>query len=192
MSHQPSPSYSITLRLEIDNRIGKFAQIATVLSLAGGDLGSVDIVRVEKGKIIRDVTVNARDAEHEKAIVHAIKEIEGHQGASGSWTGPFLPTRAARSRSITRSRSKTGQTSQRSIRRALPASAWISMNIKSMRTNIRSKGNAVAVITDGTAVLGLGDIGPEAAMPVMEGKAMLFKEFGGIDAFPIALNTKRH
>ena len=77
MKHKPSPSYSITLRLEIENRIGMFAQIATVLSQAGGDLGSVDIVRVEKGKVIRDVTVNASNAEHEKNIVHAIKNIDG-------------------------------------------------------------------------------------------------------------------
>ena len=56
--------------------------------------------------------------------------------------------------------------------------------------NLTIKQNTVAVVTDGTAVLGLGDIGPEAALPVMEGKAILFKEFGGVDAFPICLATK--
>ena len=189
MSHQPSPSYSITLRLEIENRIGKFAQIATVLSQAGGDLGSVDIVRVEKGKIIRDVTVNARDAEHEKAIVHAIKEIDGikvirvmdmtfsvHQGGKIE----------IHNKVAVRDRSDLSKV-------YTPGVARICMDIhehKEHAYRYTIKGNAVAIVTDGTAVLGLGDIGPEAAMPVMEGKAMLFKEFANIDAFPIALNTK--
>src|SRR5512136_3036975 len=72
-----SPSYSITIRVEIENRIGMFAKIATAISSAGGDLGSVDIVRVEKGKIIRDITANAQNEEHEKAIVKAIKTVAG-------------------------------------------------------------------------------------------------------------------
>jgi malate dehydrogenase (oxaloacetate-decarboxylating) len=72
-----SPSYSITIRVEIENRIGMFARIATAISSAGGDMGSVDIVRVEKGKIIRDITVNAQNEEHEKSIVKAIKTVTG-------------------------------------------------------------------------------------------------------------------
>jgi malate dehydrogenase (oxaloacetate-decarboxylating) len=71
----PSPSYSITIRAEIENRIGMFAKIATAISSAGGDMGAVDIVRVEKGKIVRDITANARDEEHEKAIVRAIRTV---------------------------------------------------------------------------------------------------------------------
>ncbi len=189
MTQQPSPSYSITLRLEIENRIGMFAQLATVLSLAGGDLGSVDIVRVEKGKIIRDVTINARDAEHEKAITHAIKEMRGirvlrvmdrtfsaHEGGKIEIHNKIaVKDRADLSKVYT------------------PGVARVCMDIvghKEHAYRYTIKGNSVAVVTDGTAVLGLGDIGPEAAMPVMEGKAMLFKEFGGIDAFPIALGTK--
>ena len=77
MAHVPSPSYSITIRVEIDNKVGMFARLATALSYAGGDLGSIDIVRVEKGKIIRDITVNARDEKHEKAIVTSIKASRG-------------------------------------------------------------------------------------------------------------------
>src|SRR5574341_73662 len=80
-----SPSYSITIRVEIENRIGMFARIATAISSAGGDLGSVDIVRVERGKIIRDITVNARNEEHEKAIVKAIKTVAG---VKCRWRGP--------------------------------------------------------------------------------------------------------
>ena len=72
-----SPSYSVTVRAEIENRIGKFSQIAGAISQAGGDMGAIDIVRVEKGKIVRDITVNARDEKHEKKIVDAVRSIEG-------------------------------------------------------------------------------------------------------------------
>lgn len=189
MTRIPSPSYSITIRLEIENRIGMFAKIATAISQAGGDLGSVDIVRVEKGKIIRDITVNARDEEHEKEIVRSIKNISGvkvlrvmdrtffaHQGGKIE----------IHSKIPVRDRNDLSKV-------YTPGVARICKDIyehteHAYRYTI--KGNCVAIITDGSAVLGLGDIGPEAAMPVMEGKAMIFKEFAGIDAFPIALKTK--
>jgi malate dehydrogenase (oxaloacetate-decarboxylating) len=188
MTHIPSPSYSITIRLEIESRIGMFAQIATAISQAGGDLGSIDIVRVEKGKIIRDVTVNARDEEHERVIVKSMKNISGvkvlrvmdrtffaHQGGKIEIHNKIpLRTRDDLSKAYT------------------PGVARICIDIHENKRHAYRytiKGNSVAVITDGTAVLGLGDIGPEAALPVIEGKAMIFKEFAGIDAFPIALST---
>lgn len=189
MLHVPSPSYSIMIRAEITNRIGMFAQIATAISRAGGDLGSVDIVRVDKGKLVRDITVNARDDRHEREIVRTIKGIPGvkvlrvmdrtfsvHEGGKIE----------VRSKSPVRDRNDLSKV-------YTPGVARICMDIHdnpehAYRYTI--KGNSVAIVTDGTAVLGLGDIGPEAAMPVMEGKAMIFKEFAGIDAFPIALKTK--
>lgn len=189
MIHVPSPSYSITIRAEIENRIGMFAQLATAISQAGGDLGSIDIVRAEKGKIIRDITANARDEEHEKRIVKAIKGINGvkvlrvmdrtftaHEGGKIE-IRPKIPVRDRNDLSKVYT----------------PGVARVCRDIHeciehSYRYTI--KGNSVAVITDGTAVLGLGDIGPEASMPVMEGKAMIFKEFAGIDAFPIPLKTR--
>lgn len=188
MTHIPSPSYSITIRLEIESRIGMFAKIATAISQAGGDLGSIDIVRVEKGKIIRDVTVNAMDEEHEREIVKSIKNITGvkvlrvmdrtffaHQGGKIEIHNKIpLRNREDLSKVYT------------------PGVARICIDIHENKRHAYRytiKGNSVAVITDGTAVLGLGDIGPEAALPVIEGKAMIFKEFAGIDAFPIALKT---
>jgi malate dehydrogenase (oxaloacetate-decarboxylating) len=189
MTRLPSPSYSITLRLEIENRIGMFAKIATCIGLAGGDLGSVDIVRVERGKLIRDVTVNARDESHEKELVRAVKEIEGvkvirvmdrtfsaHQGGKIE----------IRNKMPVRSRDDLSKV-------YTPGVARICRDIEENKEHAfryTIKGNSVAIVTDGTAVLGLGDIGPEAAMPVMEGKAMIFKEFADIDAFPLALSTK--
>ncbi len=185
----PSPSYSITIRVEIENRIGMFARIATAIGSAGGDMGAVDIVRVEKGKIIRDITANARDEEHERDIVRAIKAVGGvkvlrvmdrtflsHQGGKIEIKNK-LPVR---------DRNDLSQV-------YTPGVARVCMDIHrhtehAYRYTI--KGNSVAVVSDGTAVLGLGDIGPEAALPVMEGKAMIFKEFAGIDAFPIVLATQ--
>lgn len=188
MGYVPSPSYSITLRVEIENRIGMFAKIASAISGAGGDLGSIDIVRVERKRIIRDITVNARDEEHEKKIVRALKHIEGvkvlrvmdrtflvHEGGKiGIYNKVNVKGREDLSRVYT------------------PGVARVCLDIHKNRDHVYRytiKGNTVAVITDGTAVLGLGNIGPDAAMPVMEGKCMLFKEFGGVDAFPIALRT---
>ena len=189
MIHVPSPSYSITIRTEIENRIGMFAQIATAISQAGGDLGSVDIVRVEKGKLIRDITVNARDDRHEREIVKFIKAIPGvkvlrvmdrtfsvHEGGKIE----------VKSKVPVRDRNDLSKV-------YTPGVARICRDIQEHPEHMYRytiKGNSVAIVTDGTAVLGLGDIGPGAAMPVMEGKAMIFKEFAGIDAFPIALNTK--
>jgi len=185
----PSPGYSITIRLQIENRIGMFAKIATVVGQAGGDLGSIDIVRVGKGNIVRDVTVNARDVGHEKEIVQAIRAVDGlkvlrvmdktfsaHHGGKIEIRNK-LPVRDRNDLSMVYT----------------PGVARVCMDIHENREHVYRytiKGNSVAIVTDGTAVLGLGDIGPEAAMPVMEGKSMLFREFGGIDAFPIALDTK--
>ncbi len=162
--------------MEIENRIGMFAKIATAIGSAGGDMGAVDIVRVEKGKIIRDITVNARDEEHEKAIVRAIKTVAGvkvlrvmdrtfsaHEGGKIEIKNK-LPVRDRNDLSKVYT----------------PGVARVCMDIhqnKEHAYRYTIKGNSVAVVSDGTAVLGLGDIGPEAALPVMEGKAMIFKEF---------------
>lgn len=185
----PSPSYSITIRVEIENRIGKFSQVANMISQVGGDMGAIDIVRVEKGKIVRDITVNARDEQHEKKIVSAVRNIEGvkvlrvmdetffaHQGGKIEIHNK-VPVRNREDLSKVYT----------------PGVARVCRDIQAHKEHAYRytiKGNAVAIITDGSAVLGLGDIGPEAAMPVMEGKAMIFREFADIDAFPIALKTK--
>jgi len=183
-----SPSYSISIRVEIENRIGMFARIATAISSAGGDLGSVDIVRVEKGKIIRDITVNAQNEEHEKAIVKAIKTVTGVKVTRVS-DRTFLAHEGGKieikNKLPVRDRSDLSKV-------YTPGVARVCMDIfqnKEHAYRYTMKGNSVAVISDGTAVLGLGDIGPEAALPVMEGKAMIFKEFANIDAFPIVLAT---
>jgi malate dehydrogenase (oxaloacetate-decarboxylating) len=189
MIRVPSPSYSIMVRAEIENRVGMFSRIAAAISHVGGDMGAIDIVRVEKGKIVRDITINARDEQHEKRIVNAVRNIEGVKVLR-----VMDRTFSAHEGGKIEIHNKVHVRDREDLSKVYtPGVARVCRDISEHRDHAYRytiKGNSVAVITDGTAVLGLGDIGPEAAMPVMEGKAMIFKEFAGIDAFPIALGTK--
>lgn len=189
MARVPSPSYSITVRAAIENRVGMFSRLANAISQAGGDMGAIDIVRVEKGTIIRDITVNARDEKHERRIVNSIRNIEGIKILR-----VMDRTFSAHEGGKIEIHNKVHVRDREDLSKVYtPGVARVCRDIQEHKEHAYRytiKGNSVAVVTDGTAVLGLGDIGPEAAMPVMEGKAMIFKEFAGIDAFPIALNTK--
>jgi malate dehydrogenase (oxaloacetate-decarboxylating) len=186
---QPSASYSFTMRLHLPQRGGAFAGVARAIADAEALLGAIDLVRVEPDEVVRDLTVVCVDAEHSEAVVRAVRELEGvrvdsvsdrtflmHKGGKIE-VNPKVPikTRDDLSMAYTPGVGRVSMAIHED-----PAKAW-ALTIKS---------NSVAVVSDGTAVLGLGDIGPEAAMPVMEGKAMLFKEFAGVDAFPLCVDTK--
>ncbi len=184
-----SPSFSATLRVRLDDTPGSFARLAEAIGEADGLLGSIDIVRVERRHKVRDVTVSATDDEHLHRIAEAARAVDGvevlrvsdrtflmHLGGKIEIRSKIpLKTRDDLSMAYTPGVARISQAIADD-----PSSAW----------NLTIKQNTVAVVSDGTAVLGLGDIGPEAAMPVMEGKALLFKEFGGVDAWPICLATK--
>jgi len=189
MARVPSPSYSITIRAAIENRVGMFSRIANAISQVGGDMGAIDIVRVEKGTIVRDITVNARDEQHERRIVNSIRDIDGVKVLR-----VMDRTFSAHEGGKIEIHNKVRVQDREDLSKVYtPGVARVCRDIQEHKEHVYRytiKGNSVAVITDGTAVLGLGDIGPEAAMPVMEGKSMIFKEFAGIDAFPIALSTK--
>ena len=189
MIRDTSPSYSITIRVEIENRIGMFAKIAAAISNAGGDFGAVDIVGVEKGKIIRDITVNARDEKHMNEIVESIRDINGVRVLRVE-DRTFLVHRKGKigiyNKIPVRDKNDLSQV-------YTPGVARVCMNIYKRKENVYQytiKGNSIAIVTDGSRVLGLGDLGPYAAIPVMEGKAVIFKQFAGIDAYPIALKTR--
>ena len=186
---QTSVSYSFTMRLYIENRPGRLARIMDVIAEHQGDPGGVDVVKVEGEYKVRDLTVSARDDEHARAIVAAIRKVEGvkvrnvsdrvlllHLGGKISIQNKIpVDTREALSMAYT------------------PGVARVCRAIAEDREKAHTltiKKNTVAVVSDGSAVLGLGNIGPEAAMPVMEGKAMLFKEFADVDAWPICLDTQ--
>lgn len=155
----------------------------------GGDIGAIDIAGFEENCIIRDLTVKVRDEIHGDSLVKELKELENIQVVHVS-DRTFLMHLGGKIR-VT---NKVPLATRDDLSMAYtPGVARVCMAIHNEPENVYKltiKRNTVAVVTDGTAVLGLGDIGPEASLPVMEGKAMLFKEFGKVDAFPIALNTK--
>jgi malate dehydrogenase (oxaloacetate-decarboxylating) len=185
----PSASFSATLRLHLDDRPGAFADAARAIADAGGLLGAIDLVRVESGKKIRDVTVLAGDVDHIDRIVAATTMVTGVEVEHVS-DRTFLMHLGGKIEVAAKVPLKTRDDLSMAY---TPGVARVSMAIADdpqLVWNLTIKKNAVAVVTDGTAVLGLGDIGPEAALPVMEGKAILFKEFGGVDAWPICLATK--
>jgi len=191
MSKNPTPnaSYSLTLRIKIHNQPGKLGEITTAIGRAGGDIEAVDIVSVGKDFLIRDITVNASSEQHDKEIVEAVNAIDGVEVVNAS-DRTFLIHLGGKIETVSKIPLKTRSDLSMAY---TPGVARVCLAIQrdpEKRFTLTIKKNTVAVISDGTAVLGLGDIGPAAAMPVMEGKCQLFKEFGGVDAFPICLNTK--
>ena len=175
--------------MRIDNHPGAFARLASAIGEAGGLLGAIDLVRVERSTKIRDVNVMADDEHHLDAIVAAVRLVPGVEVVNVSdrvflaHLGGKLEVRARSPLKTREDLSMVYTPGVARVSRAIaedPEKVW----------NLTIKRNTVAVVTDGTAVLGLGDIGPEGALPVMEGKAVLFKEFAGVDAFPICLDTK--
>ena len=188
MSH-PSASFSATIRVRLADHPGTFARFAAAIGEADASLGSIDLVRVESGTKVRDVTVLASSAEHLDEVAHAIHGVEGVDVLHVS-DRTFLMHLGGKIEVVPKSPVKTRDDLSMAY---TPGVARVSRAIADdpqLVWNLTTKQHMVAVVTDGTAVLGLGDIGPEAALPVMEGKAMLFKEFGGVDAFPICLATK--
>jgi malate dehydrogenase (oxaloacetate-decarboxylating) len=185
----PSAQYSLILRLEIADRPGKLGEVASAIGRAGASIGSVDLVEVKEGFVLRDMTVEAADADHWDEIIAAVNAIDGVT-VIDTTDRTFLLHMGGkiemRNRSPLKTRADLSMAYTPGVARVCEAIA--EDPDKAFQYTI--KRNTVAVVTDGTAVLGLGDIGPRAALPVMEGKAMLFKEFAGVDAFPICLDTK--
>ncbi|MFL5895854.1 MAG: NAD-dependent malic enzyme [Thermoleophilaceae bacterium] len=185
----PSAQYSLRLRVEMERGPGSIGRVATAIGATGGAIGSIDVIEVGQQNAIRDMIVDCTGPDHAADIVEALEALEHvrllevtdrtlelHRGGK-LFTGMSaeLKTRDDLSMAYTPGVARVCQAIAED-----PAKAF----------EYTIKNNTVAVVTDGSAVLGLGDIGPEAAMPVMEGKAALFKEFGGVDAFPICLDTK--
>ncbi len=189
MSSHLSASFSATMRVQLSDAPGTFARLAQAVGDAGGSLGAIDLVRVEAHHKIRDVTVAATDEEHLHRIVEAARAVTGVEVERVSdrtflmHLGGKLEVHA---KVPLKSRDDLSMAYTPGVARICTAIA----DDRDAAWNLTIKQNTVAVVSDGTAVLGLGDIGPEAAMPVMEGKAVLFKEFGGVDAWPLCLDTK--
>jgi malate dehydrogenase (oxaloacetate-decarboxylating) len=188
MTNAPVASYSLTVRVRIVNTPGMLGKVTSAIGAEGGDIGAIDIVEVGS-QVTRDISFKASDEAHGQRITEKIRGIEGvtvvhvsdrtflmHLGGKIQVTGRVaVKTRDDLSMAYT------------------PGVARVCMAIHhdpEKAYTLTIKQNTVAVVSDGSAVLGLGDIGPNGAQPVMEGKALIFKEFAGVDAFPLCLNTK--
>ena len=188
MPSAPSAQYSLTVRVELDRTPGMLGRLTSAIGGAGGDIGAVDIV--DPGpRVVREITIDSRDQDHAKQIVDVIERVDGVTLVSATDRTFELHRGGKIFTGLT-----TALTSRDQLSMAYtPGVARVCRAIAEDREQafeFTIKRNTVAIVSDGTAVLGLGDIGPEAAMPVMEGKAMLFKEFANVDAFPICLGTK--
>jgi malate dehydrogenase (oxaloacetate-decarboxylating) len=184
----PSASNSITVRLMIENRPGMLAKVTSAIGEYGGNIGAIDIVRAGEEELVRDITINTRSDEHAQTIVEEVQGIDGVEVVNVS-DRTFLLHLGGKleveSKTPLRTRDQLSMAYTPGVARVCEAIHETPEDTH--RLTIKS--NTVAVVSDGTAVLGLGDLGSGAAMPVMEGKAQLLKEFADVNGFPVCLDT---
>ncbi|MGB3411890.1 MAG: NAD-dependent malic enzyme [Microthrixaceae bacterium] len=189
MADTPTPAFSVRIRVRMVNEPGMLGRLAEAIGDVGGNISGLRGFEVKTATLDEDVVVNCRSEAHQDQVRAAVEGIEGieilefedrtfhmHQGGKIEVLS-LAPVRDIEDLSMAYT----------------PGVARVCMEINknpAAAHELTIKRNTVAIVSDGTAVLGLGDIGPEAAMPVMEGKALLFKHFAGVDAFPICLATK--
>ena len=185
----PTAGYAITLRVEVANVPGALGGLAVQIGEAGGSIGVVDLVEVRASSLVRDIVVNCRSEDHAVTIREAtegavaVKLISATDRTFAMHAGGKIEVAP---KVIVHSRDDLAMAYTPGVGRISsaidedPGLVW----------ELTSCGNSVAVLTDGTAILGLGNLGPEAALPVMEGKALLFKLLAGVDAFPLCVRTR--
>ena len=186
---KPGVANSITIRAKYPNTTGMLAKIINTISNNGGDMSAIDVVSIEGDYIVRDLTINTNGNDHAEKIIdklNTLKEVNIqnvsdqtfllHLGGKIEVSSAFdISTRDDMSKAYTPGVGRISSHIHKT-----PEAAWA----------LTTKSHTIAVVTDGSAVLGLGNIGPEAALPVMEGKAMILKNFANVDAWPICLNTQ--
>jgi malate dehydrogenase (oxaloacetate-decarboxylating) len=185
----PYSNYRLTVRIELANRPGIFARVATALAEDGANLGTVDIVSASREMIVREVTFDVHSEEHGEQVLKRLNALQDVRVLSAS-DRIFLLHLGGKIRVQSRLPLTTRHVLSMVYTPGVGRVAQAIANDRSKAYAFTTKSNSVAIVTDGSAVLGLGNLGPEAALPVMEGKAMLFQEFAGIDAWPICLNTQ--
>jgi malate dehydrogenase (oxaloacetate-decarboxylating) len=189
MPSTPSAQYSITLRVEIVHQPGMLGKVASSIGEAGGTIGSVDLVQVDGRNTVRDITVQTADPDDWPSLREAVDGLQGARVLDA--TDRTLQLHVGGKIEVqNKSPLKTRDDLSMAYTPGVARVCEVIRQDPDRAFQYTIKRNTVAVVSDGTAVLGLGDIGPRAAMPVMEGKAMLFKEFAGVDAFPICLDTR--
>jgi len=184
-----SPSYTASYRIEVDEATTTAVQIVDTVAATGAEVKGLDVADSDRGRIVIDLTCDMRDSAHRAQVRDALAALPGVKTESVA-DQTFMSHIGGK----IEIHSKVPLRNRDDLSRAYtPGVARVCTAIHDMPQKahlLTMKANTVAVVSDGTAVLGLGDIGPEAALPVMEGKAVLFKEFGGVDAWPVVLDTK--
>ena len=184
-----SASYSITMRLNTDPDPAVVGRVATAISSAGGIVSALDVAESRHDRLVVDVTCSATDSEHADEIVAEVNDLPGvavHKVSDRTFLLHIGGKIEVTSKVPLRTRDDLSMAYTPGVGRVSMALAEHPEDV----SRLTIKGNSVAVVTDGSAVLGLGNIGPGAALPVMEGKAALFKRFANIDAWPICLDTQ--
>ena len=186
---QPSPSYTITLRVHVSGGHNATGAVVNTIATHEASIVALDVVSSAKGIQTIDITCDTANADHSQQVVDALNAMDGVEVLKWS-DETFLMHLGGKIEIALKAPIKN----RRDLSRAYtPGVARVCMAIHDNPADVHKltiKRNTVAVVTDGTAVLGLGDIGPAAALPVMEGKAALFKQFADVDAWPVCLDTK--
>lgn len=184
-----SPSYTASYRLDVDESQSSIARIVEAVAATGAEVKGLDVADSDRGHIVLDLTCDMRDSAHRRELEAALDALPGVRTSSVA-DQTFLSHIGGK----IEVHSKVPLRNRDDLSRAYtPGVARVCTAIHDAPQKahlLTMKANSVAVVSDGTAVLGLGDIGPAAALPVMEGKAVLFKQFGGVDAWPVVLDTK--
>ena len=188
MAATPTPAYSVRIRVRMDNEPGMLGRVAIAIGEVGGNISALQGFEVKTAELDEDLVVNCSSEAHQEQVRRAIEDLDGieilefedrtfamHEGGKIEVLS-LAPVRDMEDLSMAYT----------------PGVARVCKEIEKNPATAHEytiKRNTVAIVSDGTAVLGLGDIGAEAAMPVMEGKALLFKHFAGVDAFPVCIRT---
>ena len=185
----PYSNYRMAVRLELTQRTGVFAQLATAIAEERASLGAYDMVSATRTKVIRDITLDVQSEEHGERVLTRLNTLPDVKVVASS-DRIFLMHLGGK----IRVESKFPITTRNTL--SMVYTPGVGRVVKAIAEDgkkaysFTSKCNSIAIVTDGSAILGLGNLGPLAAMPVMEGKAMLFHQFAGIDAWPLCLNTQ--
>lgn len=189
VSLTPNPSYSLTIRVKLPNQVGALTKVIEAIAQAGGSLGNIAIVQKSREYTVRDVSADASSTEAAAKIEAAVRSLQEIEVLDA-----YDRTFALHKGGKLRVEAKIPLREQDDLAMAYtPGVGRVCVEIANNPESVYDytiKGNTVAIVSDGSAVLGLGNLGAAGSMPVMEGKAMLFKEFAGLDAFPICLDTQ--
>src|SRR5699024_765292 len=185
----PSPGYSITVRVSTPATFTATSDVTNAVASTGAQITGVDVVEASHTGMTVDVSCNIRDRAHGDEIRTTVDALKGEEVGNIS-DRTFVRHLGGKSETTTRVQLRNGEDLSRAYTRGGVRVCQAIAKHKADARHLTIKHNPIAVVTDGSAVLGLGSLGPGAATPVMEGKAVLFKQFAGVDAWQVALDTK--